>query len=918
MNRFLHISFFIFLSVASSFAQQRISVEMKRQSIADLYDLIERETGSRIFCTPGEADTMKVTVSISNSEPLRILQEVLKETPYQVTKYQNIFYILKNKEIITSLPEDYIFTEDHQVEIAEIVLKSLLDDDEQETVSEQKVYDIGDAKAPKTGMVSLSGNVTNIKTGEPLAGITLFITDPLIGTTTDGFGYYAIQLPAGRQELNIRGLEVKETKRQLMLYSDGKLDVELEEKIYALGDVVILGRKENNITATSIGVEYLKMRDIKNIPTAFGEADILRVVMALPGVKAVGEISSGFNVRGGATDQNLILYNGNTIYNPTHLFGMFSAFNPAMINDMELYKSSIPVKYGGRISSVLDINSREGNKKEFQGSGSLGLLTSQLNIEGPLFQKKGSFMLGGRTTYSDWLLKIIPNKFEYSKGSAGFYDLNGTYVHTFDEQNKMYLNGYFSNDRFSLSEDGEKYGYRNINASAKWRRVFNPQMINLLTVGFDHYDYKISKEGSYYNAFTLTYRINQGFLKSDFTWFPDNNHTVNIGVSHIFYNLSPGDYLPAERYDPWWGGSLVAEDRIQHEKALETATYFGDEWLITPEFSINAGLRYSVFLALGPREYNMYMNEYLPSLSTVTDVKSAKGIFKAYHAPELRLSARYSFSDDLSVKAGINTMSQYIHKISNTSIMTPTDTWKLSDANIRPQKGIQIAGGIFKNFPKFETSLEVYFKTMKDYLDYRVGAKLEMNHHIETEVLPAKGKSYGAELMLKKPTGKLNGWVSYSYSRTMLRQNDKRIYRPANDGKWYPADFDKPHEIKFTGNYKFTHRYSLSLNMDYSTGRPITLPVAKYLSGGGQYLFYSYRNQYRIPDYFRIDLSFNIEPSHHLILATHSSFSFGVYNLTGRKNAYSVYYAVNSGYAQGYKMSIFGAVIPFVSYNIKF
>ena len=926
MNRIIYISAILFLFVAPSVAQQRLSVELFQQSVTDLFDMIEQQTGARIFCTPGEADTMKITILATDQEPLQILREALRGTPFHVTGYQNIFFILNNKEMITSLPNNYFISEEIKEEPEPMTIKSLLGDEQRKAISEQKVYDIGNATAPKTGMVTLSGNVTHIKTGEPLTGITLFIADPLIGTTTDGFGYYTIRLPAGRQELNIRGLEVKETKRQLMLYSDGTLNVELEEKIYALGDVVLIGKKENNIKATSIGAEYLKMKDIKNIPTAFGEADILRVVMALPGVKAVGEISSGFNVRGGATDQNLILYNGNTIYNPTHLFGMFSAFNPDVVNDMELYKSSIPVKYGGRISSVLDINSREGNKKEFQGSGSLGLLTSQLNLEGPVFRKKGSIVLSGRTTYSNWLLKKIPEKFEYSNGSANFYDLNGTFVYTFNEQNKLFLSGYTSKDRFTLNGYGEQYGYRNTNASARWRRIVNKQIINVLTVGYDHYDYQIESNEQAYNAYTLAYKISQGFLKSDLSWFPDNNHTVNIGLSHIFYNFSPGEYLPKSSRPPplssWFPPepieSLVAEDRIQQEKALESAIYIGDEWVITPKFSVSAGLRYSMFNVLGPREYNVYMNEYLPSLSTIEETQSVNGICKTYHGPELRLSARYAFSDDLSVKAGVNTMRQYIHKISNTSIMSPTDTWKLSDPNIRPQKGMQIAGGVFKNFPKIEISLELYYKTMKDYLDYRSGAKLEMNHHIETEVLGTKGRSYGIELMLKKPTGKLNGWVSYAYARTMLRQTDKRISRPANNGDWYPADFDKPHEIKFTGNYKFTHRYSLSLNIDYSTGRPITLPVAKYQYAGGQYLYYTHRNQYRIPNYFRIDMSFNIEPSHHLTLVTHSSFSFGVYNLTARKNAYSVYYVAYYGNIEGYKMSIFGTIIPFVSYNIKF
>ncbi len=347
----------------------------------------------------------------------------------------------------------------------------------------------------------------------------------------------------------------------------------------------------------------------------------------------------------------------------------------------------------------------------------------------------------------------------------------------------------------------------------------------------------------------------------------------------------------------------------------------GDTWDITQDLSVNAGIRYSMFNALGPREYNRYNPESLPSPATVTEtVSKGGGAFQTYHGPEFRLSLRYEIRDGLSVKAGYNTMRQYIQKLSNTTVMSPTDTWKLSDANIRPQTGSQVAAGVYKNLfgNRVELSLEGYYKRMNNYLDYRSGAELIMNHTIETDVLETVGKAYGVELMLKKQTGMLNGWVSYTYSRTQLRQKDLRITEPVNNGNWYPADYDKPHEFKLVGNYKFTHRYSMSLNCDYSTGRPITLPVSKYHYGNGEYVYYSDRNKYRIPDFFRMDIAFNVEPSHHLTLLTHSMISFGLYNMTGRKNAYSVYYIAEEGKLKGYKLAIFGMPIPYVSYNIKF
>ena len=597
-----------------------------------------------------------------------------------------------------------------------------------------------------------------------------------------------------------------------------------------------------------------------------------------------------------------------------HLFGFFSAFNPDLIKDMELYKSSIPSKYGGRISSVLDITTREGNKKKFKGSASLGILTSRLTLEGPMFSEKTSYIIGGRTTYSDWILQKLPEKSGYRDGSAGFYDLNASLSHRFDEHNNLYVNGYYSSDRFSFNMY-ERYSYRNANASIKWRHIFNPKLTSTLTGGYDHYDYDTRSTENPVNAYLMLFAIEQYYGKADFNWYTNDKHTVNFGLNGTFYDLSPGDFQPFD------DESLVAPNRMQREKAFESAIYIGDTWSVTRKISIDVGVRYSMFNALGPRAYNEYQEEYLPSLATIKNTTSVGGgVFKTYHGPEFRISSRYEFMNDFSIKAGYNTMRQNIHKISNTTIMSPTDTWKLSDANIKPQTGSQVALGLYKNFANntVEASVEGYYKTMNDYLDYRNGAELLMNHSIETDVLSTKGRAYGVEFMLKKTQGKLNGWVSYTYSRTQLIQDDKRIDVPVNGGDWYSADYDKPHDVKFVGNYKLTHRYSFSMNCDYSTGRPITLPISKYQYAGGEYVYFSDRNQYRIPDFFRMDLSFNIEPSHHLTLLTHSMLSFGVYNLTARKNAYSVYYTLENGRLNGYKLAIFGSAIPYVSYNIKF
>lgn len=784
--------------------------------------------------------------------------------------------------------------------------------------SENKVYEIGNRYKPSSEeMVVLTGKVTDFKSGQNLEGINIVHREPWVATATDRQGNFTIKLPVGYNTIEINGLNIKETRRQFMVYGEGATHIELEEENHLLDEVLIVSGRVQNVRSTQLGMEKFQPSLLKNIPTAMGEVDLLKMLQTLPGIKTVGEASSGYNVRGSAADQNLLLLNNGTIYNPNHLFGFFTAFNSDMIKDAELYKSSIPSQYGGRIASVLNITSKEASKEKFTGSVGIGLVTSKLNLEIPIIKEKTSLLLSGRTTYSDWIMKMLPEKSGYRDGKAGFYDLGGVFSHTLNERNKLNIYGYYSHDRFAFN-DNQKYAYNNMNFSANWRSIFSEKLTANFSFGYDHYDYRNDESVEEAAAARLSFAINQWFGKVDFSYKLDNNHTLNFGLMSQFYNINSGTYEPLHE------SSLVKWDQLQKDKALESAIYIGDQWEITPKLSVNAGIRYSMFNLLGPRTYYTYQDGMLPSSTTVVDSVSVGGgkVVKTYQGPEFRLSARYAFNDDFSVKAGFNTMRQYIHKVSNTTIMSPTDTWKLSDTNIKPQNGWQLAAGAYYNTPGqvLELSVEGYYKKLNDYLDYRSSARLIMNHHLETDVINTEGYAYGVEFQVKKPSGKLNGWASYTYSRTFLRQNDPRIARPVNGGDWYPTEYDKPHDFKLVGNYKFTRRYSVSFNMDYSTGRPTTIPAGQYYDQGLQSMqvYYTDRNSYRVPDYFRLDLAFNIEPSHHLTLLTHSSISFGVYNLTGRKNVYSIYYVSENGSVQGYKMSIFGAPIPFITYNIKF
>ena len=684
---------------------------------------------------------------------------------------------------------------------------------------------------------------------------------------------------------------------------------------HELAEIVVVSGRQSAVKSTLIGSEKFKPELLKNIPSAFGESDIMKVVLTLPGITTVGEASSGYNVRGGATDQNLILYNGGTVYNPSHLFGLFTSFNSDAIEDVELFKSSIPVEYGGRISSVLKVTSKEANMQKLTGSASIGVLTSKANLEIPVVKDHVSLLLNGRTTYSDWILKHLPEKSGYRNGSGNFYDLGGVLTWKLNDMHRLKIYGYWSYDKFSFSSD-DNYGYRNRNFSAEWRSILSEKVTATLSGGLDHYDYFNEDRATPTMAARLSFGIDQLWGKLHFRHRLTEKQVLSYGLSVQHYNVQAG------KYEPLGEESRISTNQLEKEKALESAAYIDYEHSLTDKLSVSAGLRYSMFNALGPRDVNFYADGELPSEETLLETRHETGVIKTYQAPEIRLSARYALMENLSLKAGFNTMHQYIHKVSNTSIMSPTDIWKLSDLNIKPQNGWQLAAGVYyeTDDKEYELSAEAYYKHIGDYLNYRSSAVLLMNPHLETDVISTDGKAYGLEFQVKKPVGKLNGWVSYTFSRSLLRQDDKRVAVPLNNGDWYPSEYDRPHEVKAVLNFKFTERYSLSSNFDYATGRPTTLPAGKYYNSYNQrYMpYYTDRNKYRIPDYMRLDLAFNIEPTHRLTSFLHTSFSIGVYNALARKNAYNIYYVTEGNEIKGYKLSVFGTAIPYISLNIKF
>lgn len=881
---------------------------------------IEAQTSYHIYYDSTETDSIEISLNVNQQTLQQVFDIIFKNTDihYAIGNGNSVF-VSKRYSIQTSLPKNFFDpgksdsdTSSRPASNAEEVLapKSNL-----KILPENKLFDIG-AKNGKSasGKPVVAGYVRDVKTGEAIMGANISVDTLSITKTTDQFGYYSLTLPRGRHIIRVSSAGMKDTRRQVNVYSDGTLNIDQDEFIATLKAVIVSADKTSNTRSVQMGVSKMNIQTIKQVPVVFGEADVLKVLLTLPGVTSVGEGSNGFNVRGGAADQNLILYNDATVYNPSHLFGFFSAFDPDLVKSVELYKSAIPEKYGGRLSSVLDVDVKDGNNKKWAGSAGISPLTSKFSIEGPIKKEKTSVIAGFRTTYSDWLLKQIPSS-SYSNSTASFYDASVHISHIINPKNSIYLTGYLSSDKFNLDGD-TTYAYANRNANIKWKHIFSNSSYAVFTTGIDHYEYSVSSTQVPINAYKLKFDINQGYLRADFSYSPNNKHTISYGLNSVYYQLHPGTQTPVG------SKSLVQTNTVQQEQALETALYLGDQYTISQKFSVSAGLRYNIYNFLGPSQVLQYVPGLPRESFTVTDTVTYPSgkIIKTYALPEVRLSARYSIDNNTSLKFSFNTMAQFIHVISNTTNISPTDIWKLSDPNIKPQQGQQVSLGFYKNLSSntIETSVEVYYKRMQNYLDYKSGASLLLNHHIETDVFETEGKAYGVEFLLKKNTGKLNGWISYTYSRTFLKQDDPLAGELVNNGNYYPASFDKPHMVNFIGNYRFSHRYSISLNVIYSTGRPITLPLAIVHVGGAATLYYSDRNQYRIPDYFRTDISVNMEGNHKLNKLSHNSWSAGVYNLTGRQNAYSVYFVQENGKVKGYQLSIFGTLIPFITYNIKF
>ena len=877
------LSIIIFLLAGTVLLSAQDILEVKRVPLNELVRFMDDNFPEHFYYVLDEAEQSTFSVRAPRTEFLEAAYAQLREKGYVISSYGDARFILHGKGVFSSLPAGYF--DSRQKTVNDSGLQQYLAEQSAVASFQNKVYEIGEPGAKRSGKVYLSGHVRDVSSGEPLVGVSVYDEKTGAYTVTDGSGFYRLALPVGDGKLNLSGYSLEDMHLSLKLYDDGNLDVVMKEKVTSLKGAVVSADAISRHRDAKIGIERVRMDVINKIPSAFGEGDIIRAVLTLPGVKSVGEASSGFNVRGGSTDQNLILFNDGTIYNPSHLFGIFSAFNPDVVSEVELYKSSIPAEFGGRISSVLDVRGREGNAKKVTGSLGVGLLTGRFHLEGPIVKDYTTFILGGRTTYSNWMLNLLPKNSEYSGSKAAFSDFNASLTQKIGKNNSLHGYFYWSRDNFSFEID-PAFKYSNMNASVKWRSRLSSRLNFTAVVGYDNYNARLENSLAENEAsgYAVDTRIRQTHAKAVFHYGLGANNNLSFGAQGVYYCLYPGELSPL------YTNTLVKNVALPVQEGLEPALFLSDSWTIGGKLILDGGVRVS----------GLWFNEYS----------------KYYWNPEYRISGKFSIVDNFTIKAGFNTMSQYIHLISNTSSISPIDTWQLCNDRIQPQTGWQAAAGLYWTLGggAVDISAEAYYKNTEHQLDYKSGATLLMNENLEDYLVYTYGKAYGVELMIKKTTGKLTGWMSYTYARSFLKEMEDRGIETINGGEWYNAPHDKPHEFKLVGNYKFTHRYSISANLEYATGRPVTLPIGYYYYSNGKRLAYSQRNSYRIPDYFRLDLALNIDPGHYLKQFSHMSWTIGVYNVTARKNAYSVFFKGSDSYM----LSVFAYPIPYVNLNLKF
>ncbi|MCG6188556.1 TonB-dependent receptor [Maribellus maritimus] len=759
---------------------------------------------------------------------------------------------------------------------------------------------------------TVSGYIKDAASGEALIGATCYIPGLQTGVTSNQYGFYSLTLPTGNHKINFSFIGYETQSIGVDLKENKVLNISLAEDSKQLEDVVVTGtRRDRNIESTEMSMEKISVKLVKKLPSFMGEVDVLKTITLLPGIQNGGEGSSGLYVRGGGPDENLMILDEAPVYNASHLMGFFSVFNSDAIKDIEVYKGGIPSKYGGKASSVVDIRMKDGNINKFHGQAGIGNISSRLTLEGPVIKDKWSFIVSGRRTYADVVGRMLGLD-ELKENKLYFYDLNLKTNIQFSHKDRLYISAYTGDDNFKLGESiYMRWG--NVTGTARWNHIFGNKLFSNTSFIYSNYGYKLGVPGNSADQFDWDSHIKDYNFKEDFSWFLNANNRINFGINIIKHHFEPGNIDANEN-------SFFEPLQLTNYNAVDGAVYASNEQKIGRLLTVKYGFRLSAFQQIGVGKEREYQDENAPNADEViseTSYKKGERIGSPYIHLEPRVSLKLTTGETSSIKASYNRMVQNLHLISNTTSPTPLDIWLPTSKYIKPLIADQIAAGYFRNFGNnaIETSVEVYYKDMKNVLDYKDGAELFLNEDLETELLTGTGYAYGMEMLIKKQEGRFTGWASYTLAKAM------RKIPGINNGEEYPSTYDRTHDLSLVLNYEVSKQLSVAANWVFSTGNPITYPVAKYDVQGNTMFYYSKRNGNRIPDYHRMDLSFTYDSKKNEHRKVKRSLNVSFYNVYARRNAYSIYFRPNEdnpNITEAVRLSIIGTVIPSVTYNITF
>lgn len=925
MKYLLSVLFFILATFHLIFGQDStVPIYLKKQNTnwESLLNEMETKHNIRFFLQVDSIPNAQITVKTDSAPLLQTLQESFEKHGIKVSadKHGN-YFLFRDFSLQPNISE--IFTKQTgPPKSTNLVTGDSLNNGQAdngylktytEFIAEHLIVGKSGA-ANKNTKVKLSGKITDAGNGTAVPQARLFIPELNKNVIADVSGNYETEIPPGNYTFVVSSLGMYEKSVKITVLSGGVANIKMQMQTFMLDEAVVTGTRNENIKTTAMGYERMTQAAIRELPSIMGEKDVVKTVLLMPGVQSVGEISSGFNVRGSPSDQNMFYINDLPIYNSSHLFGLFTTFNADAIGEFKFYKNNIPIEYGGQLSSIFDIDVKKGNNKDFSARGGIGPTSGRVLVEGPFAKNKSSYLVSLRSSYSDWLLKQVDN-LDVKNSAASFQDALMDFSFQPNDSNKIDLFFYGSHDYADLAF-GIENEYSNLGTNLKWNHKFNQRLSGEVNFAKSRYAYQEANREVEYLANKHSFDLDHNELKLTVSYNPGMGHQLQFGLNSKLIKLNYGDFLPLN------AESAIEALEFEAEQSLNHGFFVGDTWEVSPRFTVGAGIRASLYSYLGPKTVFSYAQNLPIKMSNIIDttVYSKNSTINRYNNLDFNISARFEVISGLSLKASFSQLHQYTFMLSNTVSVSPISKWKLSGPHLKPMKGTQASFGVYKNLMNgmIETSVEVYLKQVDNLVEYKDGADFVTNQIPETNIIQGDLESYGVELMVRKKAGKLNGWINYTYSKAEVTAMDPITGEMNNRGFSYPANYDRPHAANLTLSYKLTKRLSVSTNVVYSTGRPITYPSSVYYLNDIKLTGFSMRNAYRLPDYFRTDLSLNLEGNLKKYKFAHGSWSLSFYNLTGRKNPYAMVFQNVDGEVKGYKISILGTVIPSLNYNLKF